>query len=134
MEYCLRIHSATPLLRFPTSKILNRCSLGRTKCCFLFLFHIPSVVFAWPRDSGARDEAHAHHNLVCSQALGLPKKAEIGALVSKGKELCSTPWSQLRKTHPDLDASELATYCFGASYVYSVLHEGYHFPEVRIEA
>lgn len=64
------------------------------------------------------------------QALGLPEQAQVGELLKAGKEMCSTPWNQLEKHNKDLDPQELATYCFGASYIYEVLHEGYHFPEV----
>mmetsp|Transcript_43212 Transcript_43212/g.105756 ORF Transcript_43212/g.105756 Transcript_43212/m.105756 type:complete len:713 (-) Transcript_43212:160-2298(-) len=62
------------------------------------------------------------------KALGLPVEADVGEILQKGRELCSTRWSELKKTHKDLDQQTLSTYCFGASYIYEVLHEGYHFP------
>lgn len=63
------------------------------------------------------------------RALGFEDQATVGQLEVRGKELCKTPWHKLMQRHPDLEEADLSTYCFGASYVYSILHDGYHFPD-----
>ena len=63
------------------------------------------------------------------RALGFDDVATVGQMATTGRDLCHTPWHKVLKDHPDLEEKALSTYCFGASYVYSILHDGYHFPD-----
>ncbi|XP_075999653.1 ectonucleoside triphosphate diphosphohydrolase 1 isoform X1 [Genypterus blacodes] len=40
---------------------------------------------------------------------------------------CATPWMQIKQQHPDIKVKYLAEYCFSATYIITLLTEGYNF-------
>ncbi|KAJ3607422.1 hypothetical protein NHX12_024473 [Muraenolepis orangiensis] len=43
------------------------------------------------------------------------------------REYCATPWSLLQKQHPTTKRKYLAEYCFGGTYILTLLTEGFNF-------
>eukprot|EP01113_Clastostelium_recurvatum_P008048 TRINITY_DN13772_c0_g1_i6.p1 TRINITY_DN13772_c0_g1~~TRINITY_DN13772_c0_g1_i6.p1 ORF type:complete len:495 (-),score=109.87 TRINITY_DN13772_c0_g1_i6:278-1762(-) len=64
-----------------------------------------------------------------SKFLGLKSTAAIQDFVSKGTKFCRMTWRDAVQTYPDEDVSDLSTFCYGGAYVYSLLRDGYGFPD-----
>ncbi|XP_026207522.1 ectonucleoside triphosphate diphosphohydrolase 1 isoform X1 [Anabas testudineus] len=51
----------------------------------------------------------------------------LDAVRQKIKDYCATPWKQVMAQHPDVKVNYLQEYCFGATYILTLLTEGYNF-------
>lgn len=59
--------------------------------------------------------------------LGFSESASVGDLIAGGIKFCSLSWTEAQSQFPDEDLPDLATYCFGASYITNLLYKGYGF-------
>lgn len=59
--------------------------------------------------------------------LGYSGSATVQDLITGGIKYCSMSWSEVQAQFPDEDPSDLATYCFGANYISTLLSKGYGF-------
>eukprot|EP01113_Clastostelium_recurvatum_P033460 TRINITY_DN4418_c0_g1_i6.p1 TRINITY_DN4418_c0_g1~~TRINITY_DN4418_c0_g1_i6.p1 ORF type:complete len:314 (-),score=79.88 TRINITY_DN4418_c0_g1_i6:17-958(-) len=60
--------------------------------------------------------------------LGLATSASPADIAKKGEKLCLMSWAEVLGEFPNLSQADLSGYCFGASYIFSLLHYGYGFP------
>ncbi|KAF5906382.1 ectonucleoside triphosphate diphosphohydrolase 1 isoform X1, partial [Clarias magur] len=45
----------------------------------------------------------------------------------KLKRYCTTPWNEIKQQHPQVKEKYLAEYCFSATYIITLLEDGYNF-------
>ena len=61
--------------------------------------------------------------------LGLHEQIDLNALQSKGSEFCLTDWEMVKKMYPNTPEKYLKSYCFSSAYFWSLLNNGYLFPQ-----
>lgn len=59
--------------------------------------------------------------------LNLTSDSSLESVQEKLANYCSTPWQQIKLQHPLVKEKYLAEYCFSATYILSLLTEGYGF-------
>lgn len=61
--------------------------------------------------------------------LGLEEQVDLNALKRKGRDFCLKDWGMLRKMYPNTPETYLKSYCFSSAYFWSLLINGYRFPQ-----
>jgi apyrase len=61
--------------------------------------------------------------------LGLEEQVDLNALQSKGSDFCLKDWGVLKKMYPNIPEKYLKSYCFSSAYFWSLLINGYRFPQ-----
>ncbi len=61
--------------------------------------------------------------------LGLEEQVDLNALQGKGSDFCLKDWSVLKKMYPNTPEKYLKSYCFSSAYFWSLLINGYRFPQ-----
>jgi Golgi nucleoside diphosphatase len=59
--------------------------------------------------------------------LGFSDTATVSDLIAGGIKYCSLSWKEAQAQFPDEDPDDLATFCFGANYITTLLAKGYRF-------
>lgn len=59
--------------------------------------------------------------------LGFSDTATVQDLINGGIKYCSLSWKEAQAQFPDQDPQALATFCFGANYITTLLSKGYGF-------
>jgi apyrase len=61
--------------------------------------------------------------------LGLEEQVDLNALQRKGSDFCLKDWGMLKKMYTNTPEKYLKSYCFSSAYFWSLLINGYHFPQ-----